>query len=216
MRVQRMEKLLELWPNMVNGVGQPMGQQGAWLWGWLTACHGSMAEVPEQAHRCSVARLECRAPFSSCPERLEMWPGGFTGVQPCSQNPQESPGWAEAVPGRALLRPQGQRCSMPMSLDSSQLYKTNPKFTCSWFLVSFGCRIKPEVYKQTFFFFSAFTKFDLNQLLYLHISISLSRLWGEISHWQNKKWRKKAPGRQVSLQMTEYLLPIPLKKDYIC
>lgn len=32
----------------------------------------------------------------------------------------------------------------------------------------------------------------------------------------NEAWRTNAPCRQVSLQMTEYLLPIPLKKDYIC
>lgn len=60
-----------------------------------------------------------------------------------------------------------------------------------------------EVYKLMFinrfinqrcinrFFFLPSPSFDLNQLLYLHISESLSRLWGEISHWAEQKVEEK-------------------------
>lgn len=86
-----------------------------------------------KGQRCSFEMQ--RAPFSSCPWKDQECPlGGFNDFNLCTPNPQESPGWAEAGPG--LLQPQAQSCSnstIPMSLDSPQLYKTNPKFTCSHF-----------------------------------------------------------------------------------
>jgi len=62
-------------------------------------------------------------------------------------------------------------------------------------------------------------RFTLKRTLLQPPQVGRSRVgagWGHLSLWVQREGWRNAPGRQVSLQMTEYLLTIPLKKGYIC